>query len=110
MMKVTMQMLIRMLKKEQLALKPKHKLKVVADVVVVVTVAARVVQTAVVKVVETVALVEQVADNAVVLHKVADKPVAADLVVEGDNVRICRYANVQMTNKSLQTISSLKYG
>jgi hypothetical protein len=64
-------------KRRQPVWKPKHKLKVVADVVAVETV-----------VVEIVALVVrvQVADNAVVAHKVAVMPVVVDLAVEEDNV------------------------
>jgi len=41
-------------------------------------------------------VVVKVADNVAELHKAVDKPVVADLVVEGDNVRICRYANVRI--------------
>jgi hypothetical protein len=76
-MKVKRVMQTRMLKKEQHASKPKHKLKAVADVVVVETVVVKVV---------TVGLVVRVADNAVVLHKAVEMPAVADLVVEGDNM------------------------
>jgi hypothetical protein len=74
--KVKIQMLTRKLKKEQHALKPKHKLKAVVDVVVAETAVARVATVAVVK----------VADNAVVAHKVVETPVVVALVVEGDNM------------------------